>query len=77
MHSEHVDTREKNTRNTRDTKKGPELRIREEGNVLLEDLQLVRSIYSVLYTYHIHVVALFDSYYDILRFIPCLFDSKL
>jgi len=27
--------------------------------VFLEDLQLVRSIYSVLYTYHIHVVALF------------------
>jgi len=27
MHSEQVDTREKNTRNTRDTKKGPKLRV--------------------------------------------------
>jgi len=50
--------------------------LREEENMLLEDLQLVRSIYSVLNTYHIHVVALFDGYYHILRLIPDLFDFK-
>jgi len=44
--------------------------------VRLKDLQLVRSIYSMLHTYHIHVIALFDGYYDILMFIPCLFDLK-
>jgi len=53
------------------------VRVREEGNVRLEDLQLVRSIYFMLHTYHIHVVALFDGYYDILRFIPCLFNLKI